>query len=196
MPRYIALHDRRLRGSVSRRRHLLIVNTDAGISLVNAFRAIRADATVSKVHTLFILCHGYAGIDRKARVSVDAGGMGLQLGREDLTHQNVSMWAAIRGKVENIVIYACAAADTEPNNEGTKGDGRYLMGALAIHTDANVFAADKIQWYGTRRGLATGRFDFGDWEGSLFQFVPSGGRPSPVAGAPVELSEVMSGPAI
>lgn len=53
---------------------------------------------------------------------------------------------AIRNKVQNIVVYACAAANTERNNEGTTSDGRYLMGALAIHTNASVFAADRIQW--------------------------------------------------
>jgi len=67
------------------------------------------------------------------------------------------------------------------------------MGALAIHTNAWVFAADKIQWYNTYKGLKDGRFDFGDWEGQLWAFPPNGGSALPVLGAPVEFSDVMSG---
>jgi hypothetical protein len=44
---------------------------------------------------------------------MDAGGMGLQLGREDVLHGNVAMWRAIAGRVSNIVVYACAAANAE-----------------------------------------------------------------------------------
>lgn len=119
--------------------------------------------------------------------------MGLQLGKDGLNHGNVSLWAAIRNRVREIVVYSCAAANTEPGNEYTKADGRYLMGALAIHTRATVYAADRIQWYATYRNLQNGRFDWGAWEGLLWRFPPSGGGPSLVPKAPIELSEVFSG---
>ena len=105
---------------------------------------------------MFVLCHGYAGVDKRANVSADAGGMGLQLGKEGVRHSNVSMWRSIRGKVRNIVVMACAAGDTEPGNVGSTADGRYLMGALAIHAGADIFASNRIQWYFTFRNLTHG----------------------------------------
>jgi hypothetical protein len=89
----------------------------------------------------------------------------------------------------------CAAANTESGNEGTRADGRYLTGALAIHTGASVYAADRIQWYHTHQGTATGRFDFGQWEGQLLHFPPSGGTPQVVPFAQVEFADVMNGTA-
>jgi hypothetical protein len=195
MATYLALRDRRLEGGVPYRSHLAIVNTDASTPLNQAFTKIRAAGGRSKIHSMFILCHGYAGANARARVSCDAGGMGLQLGREGMLHGNVARWTSIVDKVENIVVYSCAAADTQPGNEGTTADGRYLMGALAIHTNANVFAADRIQWYHTLRGLSNGRFEFGDWEGQLMHFPPDGSTPTPVTAPPVEFADVMAGTA-
>lgn len=194
MSRYLALRDRRLQGGVPARSGLSIVNADASTSLSSVFGQIKgALGPHEKFSAMFILCHGFAGRNARARVSMDAGGEGLQLGAENVVHSNVSRWAAIAGKVDNIVVYSCAAGNTERGNEGTTADGRYLMGALAIHTGATVYAADRIQWYGTYNGLANGRFEFDEWEGQLWQFPPNGNPPSVVAGAPVEFSDVMSG---
>lgn len=193
MTTYVALHDRRLEGGVPNRPRLGIINTNETVGLHSAFMQIHGFARWGRIHSLFILCHGYAGENTRARVCMDAGGMGLELGKEDVLHANVSQWTAIKNKVENIVIYACGAGDTQRGNEGTDADGRYLMGALAIHTNATVYAADKIQWYDTYKGLKDGRFDFGDWEGQLWAFPSNGSSPVPVQGAPVEFSDVMSG---
>jgi hypothetical protein len=196
MATYLALRDRRLEGGVPARPHLHIVNTNGSTPLSSAFSQINAVARAAgRIHSIFILCHGYAGSNSRAQVSMDAGGMGLQLGRENVLHSNVSMWTSIKDKVQNIVIYACAASNTEPGNQGTTSDGRYLMGALAIHTNATVFAADRIQWYSTYNNVSNGRYDFGAWEGQLWQFPPSGNPPRIVAGAPVEFSDVMFGSA-
>lgn len=197
MARYFALRDRRLEGGVPSRAKLSIFNTSESTPLANAFASINGVAAGAggKIHSMFVLCHGYAGSNDRAGMSMDAGGMGLELGREDVTHTNVAMWSAIAGKVDNIVVYSCGAGDTQPGNEGTTADGRYLMGALAIHTNANVYAADKIQWYGTFNDLANGRYDFGAWEGTLFRFPPNGNSPMIVAAPPVEFSDVMMGSA-
>jgi hypothetical protein len=196
MAAYLALRDSRLSGGVPARPRLYIVNTNGSIPLSSAFSQINAAAKASgRIHSMFILCHGYAGSNPRAQMSMDAGGMGLQLGRDNVLHSNVSMWTAIKDKVQNIVIYACAASNTESGNEGTTADGRYLMGALAIHTNANVFAADRIQWYSTYNNVSNGRYDFGAWEGQLWHFPPSGQPPRIVAGAPVEFSNVMFGSA-
>jgi hypothetical protein len=195
MSKYVVLRDRRLHGGVPARSNLGIVNTDASTSLAYAFSAINVLARTDRINTLFVLCHGYAGENARANVSVDAGGMGLQLGRESVLHSNVSMWGSIKKKVRRIVVYACAAANTEPGNEGSDSDGRYLMGALALHTDADVYAADAIQWYGTHKNLHNGRFDWGSWEGKLMMFPAGGSAPTRVTNPPVELSQVMAGSA-
>jgi len=195
MGRYVALRDRRLEGGVPARRNLAIVNTDGHHALQGALSSIRNAAQPGPFDTLFILCHGYAGSNQRAQMSMDAGGMGLQLGRENVFVSNVVMFTSIKDMVRNIVIYACAAADTQPGNEGTTADGRYLMGAMAIHANAHVYAADKIQWYSTYNNLSNGRYDWGAWEGQLWHFKPSGEPPTVVARAPVEFGDVMAGSA-
>jgi hypothetical protein len=61
---------------------------------------------------------------------------------------------------------------------------------LAIHTKAVVvYAADRIRWYSTfLRNGAQGRFDFGEWEGTIVIDSPDGSQPAPVGGAPVEFA--------
>lgn len=197
MATYLALRDRRLAGGVPARSKLAIVNTDGSTPLAAAFGQINSAARHAggRLGALFILCHGYAGANHRGRVSMDAGGMGLQLGREDLTHSNVANWTTIRDKVSFIVVYSCGAADTQRGNEGTTADGRYLMGALALHARADVYAADRIQWYSTHQDRSNGRMDFGNWEGQLLRFPADGSSPAPVAGPPVEFAHVMAGTA-
>jgi hypothetical protein len=108
-------------------------------------------------------------------------------------HGNVAMWTAIKSKCDNIVVYACGAGDTQSGNEGTSADGEYLMGALALHTKANVYAADKIQWY--NGGGGSSPINFGDWEGQVKWFPPSGEKPRAVSGPLVEISQVFNGSA-
>jgi hypothetical protein len=193
MARYLALRDLRLQGGVPTRPKLKIINTNESTPLNQVFTQIKAVSAPGKIHSMFILCHGFAESNEAAQLSIDAGGMGLQIGRENLLHQNVDKWKAIRNKVDNIVVYACAAADTQPGNEFTEADGRYLMGALAIHTNSAVYAADKIQWYSTYNELKNGCYDFGAWEGQLWAFPPDGSPPTKVFGAPVDFSDVISG---
>lgn len=196
MAKYLALRDRRLSGGVPARPSLSIVNVDGNTPLSTAFGGIASAArSGGGIHTLFIFCHGYAGTNSRAGMCADAGGMGLQLGRENVLHTNVGAWTAVRGKVSNIVVYSCAASNTERGNQGTTADGQYLMGALALHTNATVFAADRIQWYSTYNGLANGRFEFGEWEGQLWEFPPDGTSPIPRDTAAVEFSQVMAGTA-
>lgn len=185
---YLILRDRRLSGSLPFLESIAITcNLNASTPLQTAFS--RVDTAVmlngGKLHTIFILCHGYAGSNRRARVSMDAGGMGLQLGKEDVLHSNVSMWEAISGKADNIVVYSCAASNTEAGNEGTAADGKYLMGALAIHTNATVYGGDRIQWYNPSN------YDFGRWEGQLWRFPPTGEPGTPATRPPVGLQEAL-----
>ncbi len=184
MPNYLILRDSRLHGTMAAR--CPVITASAGKPLSSLFSAVRsARNNTGTIDTMFILCHGFAGSNDRAGMSMDAGGMGLQLGTETVLHTNVARWTEIAGTCQNIVVYACAASNTEAGNEGSTADGRYLMGALAIHTGATVYAADRIQWYQTR-GM-----DFGDWEGNLWQFTPSGVPPTMVASVPTGLSAVL-----
>jgi hypothetical protein len=74
MSKYVALRDRRLEGGVPSRANLDIINTDAATSLSAAFHTINVNAGSGSISTLFILCHGYAGSNPQAQVSIDAGG--------------------------------------------------------------------------------------------------------------------------
>jgi hypothetical protein len=190
MPSNVVLHDRRLEGSAPVGRNISTLRVDETISLVSAFTLIRTLKQLDDIQRLFILCHGYAGETERGEACGDFGGMGLQLGAEDVLHENVSTWAAIRGCVPTIVVYSCGAADTQPENRGSTADGKYLMGALAIHTKATVYAADRIQWYNTG-SVADGTINFGSWEGTLWKFDPSGSF-GPAAGnrVPIEVGEV------
>jgi hypothetical protein len=181
MANYVILRDERLKGNLVARCPVFTVGPTTMLSSI--FSSIKGLA--STVDTLFILCHGFAGVNNKALVCMDAGGMGLELGAELMLHTNVSRWEDISGACKNIVVYSCAAANTERGNEGSTADGKYLMGALAIYTKANVYAADRIQWYKTKN------MDFGKWEGNLWVFTPSGGPPKLVIGPPVEVSVAM-----
>ncbi len=173
MSTYFVMRDRRLSGGVPARPSLSIANLDARTPLSSAFGNVAAVARAKgTIDSMFIMCHGYAGVNNNAAICADAGGMGLQLGRENVLHTNVGIWKTISGKVRHIVVYSCAAANTESGNQGTEADGKYLMGALAIHTGASVYAADRIQWYSKHQGLSNGRYNFGAWEGQLWEFPP------------------------
>lgn len=193
MGRYLAVRDKRLHGGVPAHARLGVINADEGTHIRGVINHVRAFAAAGQIHTVFVLCHGYAGVNVRLHVSADAGGMGLQLGKEGLMHSNVAEWGAIKNLAQNIVVYACAAADTEPGNQYTKADGQYLMGALALHTNSNVYASNRIQWYHTFRGLPNGAFDFGTWEGELFKFARSSGVGVQVPSVPVELTDVLRG---
>jgi hypothetical protein len=66
-----------------------------------------------------------------------------------------------------------------------------LMGELALWSGATVIASDQTQIYHWRPTFMQRLFgettrnefpiDFGDWEGSVYEFSPDTGRPSPVA---------------
>ena len=184
MGKSIILHDRRLKGSAPIARGVTTIRLDRSTSLAPAFTVIKTLKQLDGVQNLYILCHGYAGRNLRAELCADMGGEGLELGKEGVLHTNVARWSAIRGDVGTIVVHSCGAADTQPENVGTNADGKYLMGALAIHTNATVYAGDRIQWYAG----STGTINFGNWEGTLWKFEPSGSfGPAPGNSVPLEL---------
>lgn len=170
MTKYFILRDARLDGKLPFMAAALITSqVDASTSLTTAFARIRMAAQMNgKIKSLFILCHGWG----TGPGDIDLwwhGGMGLQLGKEGLKTANVSSWAAIKDCVENIVVYACGAAYTGPTwTAPYANDGQSLMKSLAKHTNAVVYAADRIQTY------YTDDLNFGKWEGTVYMFFPTG----------------------
>ena len=69
------------------------------------------------------------------------------------------------------------------------------MGALALYTNANVFAADRIQWYYTHADMPSGAFDFRAWDGSLYKFSAGTGLSVTTNKAPAEFTQVLDGTA-
>lgn len=169
MLNYLVLRDARLEGHPSRLAGMWLTATvDQNISLTTAFMRINSQAKVNgKIQTLYVLCHGYGS--GPANDILWRGGLGLQLGQEDVTTANVSIWSAIKDSVSTIVVHSCGAAYSGASimSPSTPGTGQTLMSELARYTNAVVFAADKLQYY-SPAGL-----DFGDWEGTVYMFTPS-----------------------
>ncbi len=190
MPSYVAIRDQRLSGTLpglwmQSSPNVNVITTSQTVSLHSVFSQLNAiKGSLGPVDSVFILCHGFAGTSNRLQASGDFGGQGLQLGQENVLHSNVEIWNAVKGATRNIVVYSCAASNTEPGAEGTTEDGQYLMGALAIHTGATVYAGDRIQWY------QPGGFNFGAWEGRLLRFRPDGTAPQEAMRPPIEFSEV------
>jgi hypothetical protein len=206
MASFVMVRDKRVHNlGIPNRAGLGIINTDAYTPLASVFGRIKGYSRWGRLRALFILGHGKAGFNAHPQsdglsssmgpgaVCMDAGGMGISLGVEGVRHYNVGMWSAIRGCAENIVVFSCAAADTQSGNEFTVADGHYLMGALAIHTGAFVYASNRIQYSSTYRGLSNGRF-IHSWTGQLLRFSPDTGASESLRTAPsFDWDRVMAG---
>lgn len=166
----MVIHDRRLTGDtptwynyvfqVNQRSHI------RNIVEVTARRA-RQSRRLAKLH---ILCHGFENNwDLGGRMCTPTahGGFGLQLGLEGLSLFNYELTSAWNGLVDEIVLFACAPADTYRGNAGTWGDGRRFCGYLALTTAARVIAARDTQIYHYGGG---GSIEFGPWEGPVFEY--------------------------
>ena len=188
MDSYI-IWDERLKGSMPTIGGILkscIVN--ASISNTTAFAMVNAFSASEKIENLYILCHGYgSGMHLGTFDFLWRGGLGLQLGKENLLPTTVSSWSAIKDKVKNIIIYACGAAykGTAALDPTKPQDGQSLMSALSKETNAVVFAADKMQVY------YPDNLNFGKWEGQIYAFFPNG-MTLPFPGVPKEILDVTS----
>jgi hypothetical protein len=164
------VHDRRLLGNSP--------HVAANVWDVDGTIAVQhiADwsSQVARDHTnlnrYVIMCHGYED-------SAGHGGFGLQLGAEGLTPATVPCFRAMRGLVNVIILFACAAADVAPSSTHASGDGAWLCTQLAVMTQARVIASSATQLYTYGGGLfTTSPIEFGDWEGDVFEFSPTGNK--------------------
>src|SRR5256885_648973 len=106
MPKFVALHDRRMNGGVPARPDLAIINTDENTPLGHAFARINRLAHGGRIHTMFVLCHGKSKWVQNDRdmISERSGSGGLTLGKEMVLQENVQLWRSIHGQVATIVV--------------------------------------------------------------------------------------------
>lgn len=165
----MVIHDRRLNGTTPAYYNFVLqVNQRTDIRHIVEVTARRA-RQVRRLARLHILCHGFeSNWDLGGQLCLPAahGGFGLQLGLQGLNLFNYGLAAAWKGLVSEIVVFACAPADTYRGNAGTWGDGRRFCGYLALTTGARVIAARDTQYYFDTHGP----IDFGDWEGPVYEF--------------------------
>jgi hypothetical protein len=174
------VHDTRLQGATPLNyNYVLEVNAKIGIDYVVG--RVTHFGRIQKLAGLHIFCHGFeADWNLTAQMCMPTahGGFGLQLCKEGLTLFNVSKTAAWKGLVQQIVLFACAPADTGEGNAGTYGDGKRFCGELALWSNAEVIAARDTQYYNQSAATYSGgrsvanTIDFGAWEGPVCKFTP------------------------
>lgn len=189
---HYVLHDKRVRVQIPSTPHLTVLHTQKGAPLHPLLLRVAEAGRATPLNTLFIVAHGVEtswNFEDAVCSPTISGGRGIALG-EGVRHTNVANWSILANRVKHIVVYSCSAADTGKGNEGTDADGFYLMGALAIHTNAYVYASQSVQIYTLHRG---GLLHLGKWEGELLRFPPTGAPPQTVRQAPHELDMVLAG---
>ena len=183
MAQRMIVHDKRLAGTPPP----IVENTyevDGNVNIQHCIAWVGQHARdVSGLSELLIMCHGFEAdwdLANQMCTGRPVGGFGLQLCREGLSLSNVILsrsWNNGRPLINRITVYACAPAATGPGNAGTMGDGRRLMGELAMWSGAEVIAARDTQIY-TFGGSANAPIDFGQWEGPVYRFDPDTGYPA------------------
>ncbi len=180
MPSSMIVHDMRLNGATPLNyNYVLQVNAKTGIDHVVS--TVAQYGRIQKLAGLHLFCHGFeADWNLAAQMCMPTahGGFGLQLCKEGLTLFNVSKTAAWKGLIQQIVLFACAPADTGAGNAGTYGDGKRFCGELALWSNAEVIAARDTQYYDLSKAKYSGgrsvanTIDFGAWEGPVYKFTP------------------------
>jgi hypothetical protein len=169
----IIVHDKRLEGvSPKSTGSRVVLDIDQNTSLDSVLTLL---AFFSKNNPgykkIMIMAHGY----EDAKTS--RGGLGMQLGKEDLGVHNVQKWNVLKGKVKEIILYSCAVAGVQvgKSNKATEGNGIYFCTQLAFYSGATVTASMNTQYYDNGVGIIwDSEIDFGDWEGVVLTFYPDG----------------------
>jgi hypothetical protein len=133
------------------------------------------------IKNLLIACHGiYTTLDNSKGL---VGGFGIALG-SGINRRNIHLTRKLLGKVSNIYLYVCGAAQNIPDNlEYDMGkssvnpdyvtNNRQICFDMAAYTEAHVYASNALQNFS--RSYFFNRFDFGAWEGTVEKFSPYGG---------------------
>jgi hypothetical protein len=119
------------------------------------------------IDELRILAHGFENASGE-------GGYGIQLGNEGIEPWNVQRWSALAGKISNIILFSCGAARIATGSGGGFGDGNVLCSRLAFYTQSYVVASTATQLYSGPGYVWDSTIDFGDWEGTVLTYGPTG----------------------
>jgi hypothetical protein len=126
-----------------------------------------------RIPVLSIFCHGFYQWNESEALQQSAlvGGFGLQLCQEGLLQSNLNVVAPlVRGKITDIVIYACGTASDQASGPQ---NGTNFCRSLAGAFNAVVYAADRSQVFNYNRGVAA-PLNFGEWEGTVYRYTPDG----------------------
>jgi hypothetical protein len=176
----LIVRDVRLLGGRPRGTEVLEVDDATPIDWPVLWTKTKSDLYKGDVY-LRIAAHGYetAVMDhlplatgtttRVESVSYSQGGAGVQFCKENLTLTTLTRFSPLRGLLKGIDLLACGAAYITPGFEGREGDGNVLCSRLAQVTQTYVRASTATQTY---YGLPT--IDFGEWEGTVLTYGPSG----------------------
>lgn len=176
----LIIRDVRLQGGKPRGTEVLEVDEDTPIDWPVLWAKTKSDKYGGDVY-LRIAAHGYettvmnhvplaTGLQTRVEsVSYSQGGAGIQFCKENITLGTLSRFTPVRGLLKGIDLLACGAAYITPGFEGKEGDGNLLCCRLAQITQTFVRASTATQLY---YGLPA--IDFGEWEGTVLTYNPSG----------------------
>jgi hypothetical protein len=144
------------------------------MTMPQVISAILAKLGGNRMSRLAIFAHGYVRYHDQQLQMSNLGGLGVQLGKDDLGFGSVDHFAALKGRFApggQIDMFACQIADTA-SADGPARSGAALMSRLAAAAGVPVRASDSVHNY--RRNAYLGTIDRGDWEGNVFLFKPDG----------------------
>lgn len=168
----IILHDQRLSGEVEAGLGR-VIRVNGNTPLAQAFHDVKS-AAVSSDTELVIACHGYMSHSYNRMSNVEArGGQGLQLCRESLMVDNVSLVSTLKGYFKRIWLMACGPAGTIVHSS------RPFCRDFAGFSETPVIASDTAQRYypgihDAANQICRKVLRFGKWEGNVFEFLPDG----------------------
>lgn len=168
----VLLHDTRLHG-VPEEGIGTVVTVDASVPLADGLNRACAAAMASD-DELAIACHGYMGHAYRDSSNVEkAGGQGLELCQESMVISNISHAAILSGYFSRIWLMACGPAGTAVD------DTRPFCREFALHANTSLIASDTAQiyhpgTYDTAQRVSRQVLRFGNWEGNVYEFLPTG----------------------
>jgi hypothetical protein len=176
----LIIRDVRLQGGKPRGTEVLEVDENTPLDWPVLWTKGKSDAYGGDAY-LRIAAHGYetavmdhlplaTGFQKRVEsVSYSQGGSGIQFCKENITLSTLSRFSLLRGLLKGIDLLACGAAYITPGFEGKEGDGNLLCSRLAQIANTFVRASTATQLY---YGLPT--INFGEWEGTVLTYGPTG----------------------
>lgn len=176
----LIIRDVRLLGGKPRGNEVLEVDENTPIDWPVAWTKSRSEAYGGDVY-LRIAAHGFetavanhlplaTGSRTVAEsISYSQGGGGILFCRENITLGTLNRFGLIHALLKGIDLLACGAAYITPGFEGREGDGNVLCSRLAQITGTFVRASTATQAYYGEPAI-----DFGEWEGTVLTYGPTG----------------------